>query len=374
MSARATPFHARTASSNIFNKWALRSDFTLAQDFGDPFQEALAARIRVVASDMSWRWRVLFQGGRAGDFLAQLMTRDVRMLEPGQSLKALWLNDSGAVRGAGVVARFASDKFLLIASAADASWIANAAAAFGIAIRDVTEDEGGLALIGPYARSTLEAAGLAADIAPLGFRKLFWRGLDVTLSRWGEQNGFEIWCRADDCLIVWDRIMRAGAPCSIQPAGLEAADILDIEAGIPRPFRDYVPAEDGFADAPTPGSFGLTSLIDSDHEIFNGRSAWLAREKSETKTLVGIEIESDTLAPFAVLTHKDWSVGRTLTSVYSPVLRRAIALAQIDRALSPTGTMLNLTLPASLNRPVVLSASARVCELPFLSPPDQIAP
>ncbi len=374
MIVRASPFHSRAAASNAFNQWALRNNFTLAQNFGDPLQEALAAHARVVAIDISWRWRVLFQGARAGDFLAQLMTRDARLLEPGQSLKALWLNDSGAVRGAGVVVRFASDKFLLVSSAADMSWIANAAAIFGVAVREMTEEEGGLALIGPYARSVLDATGLAADIEPLGFRKLFWRGLDVTVSRWGEQSGYEIWCKADDCLIVWDRIFGAGVPYGLQPAGLDAADILDVEAGITRPLRDYLPAQDGFADTPTPASLGLASLIDPAHAAFNGRAACMASEKSEARILVGVEIESDTPAPFASLTHRDWMVGRTLTSVYSPVLRRAIALAQIDRAISEIGTLLNLTVPASLIRTAALSGSARICSLPFLSQSDPIAP
>ncbi|HUB85734.1 MAG TPA: hypothetical protein VL971_08575, partial [Rhizomicrobium sp.] len=194
---RATPFHGRAAARNPFNRWTARNGFTLASDYGDANQEVLAARTRVAMADISWRWRFFVKGVQAAQFLSRLVTRNVGELSAGQSVKALWLNDGGAVRGAGVFARFASDSFLVASAATDADWFQSAASAFAVTLDDVTDREGGVALIGPYAAAVLTAAGLDAGIAPLNFRKLFWRGLDVTISRWGEQNGYEIWCAAD---------------------------------------------------------------------------------------------------------------------------------------------------------------------------------
>lgn len=365
---RATPFHARTAAGNPVNRWIARNGFTLAQDYGDAQAEALAARANVVLADISWRWRVLLEGANASECLSRLMTKNVAPLLPGQSLKALWLNDGGAVRGAGVVARFASDQFLLASAATDSAWFAEAARQFGVSIGDVTQEEGGLALIGPYAETVLKACGLDVDVAPLNFRKLFWRGLDLTVSRWGEQDGYEIWCKGDDCLVLWDRLMRAGAPFGIRPAGAAALDILDIEAGVPRPERDYRPAVDGFAATPSPASLGLESLIEDAHEVFNGRAAWQVARSSENAALVGIEIDSEISASFTPLTHSGKVVGHTLTSVHSPVLRRAIGLAQIEKSFAVPGAEFSLPLPMSLERPVPQSALARVTSLPFVKP------
>jgi aminomethyltransferase len=363
---RATPFHARAAAGNPFNRWAFRNGFTLAQDFGDAQAEALTARTNVVLLDISWRWRLHLEGVHAGACLSRLMTRNIDALTPGQSLKALWLNDGGAVRGAGVVARFARDQFLLASAAADGLWLTEAARQFQLSLRDVTEEQGGLALVGPCAKSVLDAAGLDAALEPLAFRKLFWRGLDVTISRWGEHDGFEIWCKADDCLILWDRLMRAGAPFAIRPAGLLASDILDIEAGVPRPDRDYRAAFDGFASNPSPESLGLERLIDEGHQIFNGRAGWLAARNSLKCVLAGVEIDSGIPASFVPLQHSGAVAGHTLTSVHSPVLRRAIALAQIDKSLAVSGTEFMLTLPLSLDDPAPRSVAARVTDVPFV--------
>jgi aminomethyltransferase len=368
-SLRFTPFHGRAAAANTGNRWTARNGFTLAADYGDAVQEGTAARTRVVITDISWRWRIFLKGARAGEVVSRVFTRNAAGLHAGRALKALWLNDGGAVRGAGVVARYASDSFLVGAAAKDTVWFASAASLLGVDLNDVTEEEGGLAIIGPYADAVLKAAVVDAELAPLAFRKLFWRGLDITLSRWGEQNGYEIWCAADDCYLVWDRLMRAGAPFGIAPMGVSASDVLDVEAGVPRPARDYRSAENGLALDPSPESLGMDSLIDETHLLFNGRAAWLRNRATVKSTLIGVEIDSETPAPFATLIRNGASVGRTLLSVYSPQLRRAIALAQVEKSHCAPGTAFTLTVPGSLDLPQKRDVTARAVKLPFLDSP-----
>jgi aminomethyltransferase len=366
---RATPFHARTAAGNLLNRWATRNGFTLAEDFGDAQEEALAARANVALLDISWRSRVCFEGADAGECVSRLMTRDATRLQPSQSLKALWLNDDGSLRGAGIVARFAADQFLIVSAAEDNAWFMQAAQQFRVSCCDVTEEQGGVALIGPFAKAVLQAAGLDANLEFLSFRKLFWRGLDVTLSRWGEHEGFEIWCDADDCLILWDRLLRAGAPFAIRPAGVAASDILDVEAGIPRPHRDYRPIFDETLPGLSPASLGLTSLIDETaHRIFNGSAAWRAARDKTDDVLVGVEIDSETPASFVPLMHSGAVAGHTLSSVHSPTLRRAIALARVDKHLAAMGTEFSLVLPMSLDRDTTKPVAARIADLPFVKP------
>ena len=368
---RATPFHVRAAALNRANSWATRNGVTLATHYSDAEDEALAARSRVVLADISWRWRVDFSGARVEGFLSRLLTRDPAKLSPETTLKALWLSDGGGVRGAGALARYGKRAFRLVSAAPDMAWIARAAEQFDITLRDVTGAEGGVALIGPYACAVLKAAGLGVDLDPLAFKRLFWRGLDVTLSRWGEHGGYELWCKADDCLALWDRLMRAGASFGIQAAGLTATDILDVEGGIPRPHRDWKPAQDGEATAPTPASLSLESLIDETHLGFNGRIAWLNAREGEPRKLVGIEIDSETSAPHAPLIADRQVVGRTFSSFYSPALRRAVALAQVQKLSIKTGARFSLPLQPSSENPLLRTATARIVELPFLKAPEQ---
>jgi aminomethyltransferase len=371
---RATPFHVRAAALNRDNAWTTRNGVTQSSFFDDLGDEALAARSRVAIADISWRWRATIDGPHAGEFLSRLLTRDPAKLEPGGALKALWLSDNGGVRGAGALARFGRESFLLVSAAPDSDWIAAAASAFAVEPRDVSQEEGGLAIIGPYARATLAAAGLDADLEPLALRKLFWRGLDVTLSRWGEHGGYELWCKPDDGIVVWDRLMRAGAAFGIAPAGLAAMDLLDIEAGVARPGRDYAPAREAFARDPSPLALGLETLVDDAYRGFNGREAWLRSRLTEPRRLIGLELDGDVPAPFTSLLRDGKAVGRTLTSAYSPALRRAVALAQVQAAAVQPETEFALALPTTMDAPDSRGTTARVVSLPFLPAAEQIAP
>ena len=163
--------------------------------------------------------------------------------------------------------------------------------------------------------------------------------------------------------------MRAGAAYGIVPAGVAAMDVLDLEAGVPRPELDYKPARAATDAEPMPATLGLTSLIDDAHHGFNGRRAFLAAKPS--RKLVGLEINSDEPAPFTPVMLSDKIVGHTLRSVYSPALKRAIALATIDDAVA-AATPLSLTLPPQMAKPELRKAAARVTNLPFLEKPASI--
>lgn len=366
MNLRATPFHARAAEANRGNDWTARNGYTLARVYTDAADEALGVRVRGAIADISWRWRVMIEGARAGEFVSHFLTRDAARLEPGAALKVLWLNDGGAVRGAGAIARYGRESFMLVSAAEDRAWLASAASHFNVSLRDVTD--GGLALIGPYSAEILKEAGFDLALDPLAFRKLFWRGLDVTVSRLGEHGGYEIWCAPDDGVLLWDHLIRAGSGFGLQPAGTLAMDILDLEAGIARPDRDYRPARDGFAAQPTPKSLGLEKLIETTHPSFNGRTGFLASR--ETKTLIGLEIDAERAASHTPVMQNGQAVGHTLSSHYSPALRRSIALAIVEESAAAPGTELSLTLSPTLDAPEFQSAIARAVKLPFLPVPD----
>ncbi len=358
---RATPFHSRASAANRLNAWTNRNGWTLAAHYGEPAAEALAARMTAAVADISWRWRVAIEGPRAEEFLARLLTRDPAKLEPGEAFKALWLTDRGAVRGAGALARWGRESFQLIATEPDLDWIARGAALFDVQVSDTTEAEGGLAIIGPHARQIVEAMELDADLDPLRFRKHIWRGLAITLSRFGEHGGYEIWCGADDAPLVWNRVAKAAEPFAFKFAGLGAMDVLDMEAGVPRPGRDYASARDDFATQPMPSELGLLSLIDNDHAVFNGRAA--VRTAKCTRERIGVELEGERPFPHTSLLRDGTRVGETMGSLYSPAMQRAIALAIVESSSADPGTI--FALPDG--------TKACACALPFLPPPDPIA-
>jgi aminomethyltransferase len=287
-------------------------------------------------------------------------------------VKALWLNDAGAVRGAGLLARLDDARFLLAAAAPDRDWISDAAVRFDVRTDESISGQGGVALIGPFAGEVLKAAGLDPALEPLAFKTNEWRGLSVTLTRWGEHGGYELWCEAEDASIVWDRLFKAGAAFEMRAAGVLAMDLLDLERGIARPGRDYRAAMDGHAVAPQPAALSLERLIDETHLDFNGRAAWLQARAKVGKSLKGLVFDSEIPAPHVPVMSGGMVVGRTFGSLYSPALRRAIALAQLDDKAVATGTRLFVPLPGDKEEPGERRADVHLADLPFLPNPDPI--
>jgi glycine cleavage system aminomethyltransferase T len=274
-----------------------------------------------VITDISWHWRAKIVGARAGEFVSRFFTRDASALGIGAALQALWLNDAGAVRGAGAIVRLAQDAFVLTAIQEDLDWLRDAARLYDVAVEKQTE--GVVALIGPASQRILIAAGLDADLPPLTSRKQSWRGLDVGLSRLG--LGFEIACVPDDGLIVWDRLMAVGGKQALTPAGQAALDILAFESGLLG--RDFVLARDGFSSQPSPQALGLCGLVDRAH-VFNGRRGFLSA--GPDTNLSGVLFDTATAVANVPLTHEGRAVGRILNVRYSFVMQRAIAFALLN--------------------------------------------
>jgi aminomethyltransferase len=370
---RASAFHARTAAANRSNAWVTRSGVTLACVYTSVDEEALVARTRVALADRGGRRQLMLQGPRVVEFLQRLLTRDTDGVLPGSAIKALWLADGGGVRGAAAIARFGKEAFWLLSASPDVAWIRAAAALFDVHLREISAERSGLAIIGPYANATLENAGLDANLQPLAFRNASWRGLEVIVSRFGEHGGYELWCEPDDAILVWDRVVQAGMPYAIAPIGTAAMEVLDVEAGIPRPYRDYRPATEANACEPSPRRLGLESLMDPEHAAFNGRTAYLRDAKQTTPRWMGVEIDSDRAAPHTPLLAGGRGIGHTLSSCYSPTLRRAIALARIEESAAKAGSRLTVTLPPGLAWPELRVVRATVVDLPFLGAPDFLA-
>lgn len=324
---RATPFHARAVAANRWNAWENRGGFTLAKSYETADEEIAAARFGAVAADLSWYGRISLRGEHAPALVARLFSRDASALGLGAGLDVLWLNDAGAVRGAGTVLRLAADHFVLMAADVDRAWMAAAAKLFAVTVEEVFA--GQLALIGPAAEKILAAAGLEVPLPRWSLRRLSWRGLDICLTRLG--LGYEIWCDGDCGDIVWDRLFKAGASFALVPAGQAALDALDGDAGLLKPGRDFAPARDGFSVSPTPQALGLCALADRSH-LFNGRSAFLAA--GPDTVLAGFLSDDEVPAAGSAVSVEGREAGRVVTARYSPLLRQVTILAAMTGPLT----------------------------------------
>ncbi len=354
MSALASPFHVRMAEHNLGNAWLTRGAFTLAARYGDARQEALAARAACVLIDASFLTRLRVHGAGAVKLLATACAFDADALAPGSSQRVFWRTQGGGVRGIGMAARFSATNFVLRSFESDGAWFDTAANRFDAAVRDETLEKGLLFLLGPRAANVLAAVALheAALLEPGKHAVFPWRGVSVMVSRWSglshALDGYELSCANNDAVTVFDRLWRAGQNLGLVLAGQEAFDTLLLEQGVPIPGMDFAPARDPKAQAPSSASLGL---LDSG--------------QGSLHVLAGLEFDTDEPMAFAPILRNGAIIGATMRSAYSPVLRRAIALAQIDSAQANAGTVVAVR---RLTQKGNEDVSARITVLPIVTP------
>ncbi|HEY4265488.1 MAG TPA: glycine cleavage T C-terminal barrel domain-containing protein [Micropepsaceae bacterium] len=347
----STPFHARTAEHNRANVWVPSDAYTVPAHYGDSRRESLAARCTAALIDVSATQDLSIAGEGAAALLSAVCGPAVRGIAIGHSQILHWCADRGGLRGFGVMSRLAEDGFLLRSTDADIGWFAAAAARFQTRVRDATAERGLLLLTGPYAVAVMVAARL--EILPLEAMRhgsFDWRGIAVRVFHRAHPDGYEISVAPEDAALAFDRLTRAGRLVSLRLAGEDALQLLQLEAGVPLAYRDFAPAREAFACAPSPAALGFTAS----EGMGEGAGALV---------LAGLELESDRPMPFAPVVAGPRDAGRTLRSLYSPSLKAAIALAELAPQHAAPGTAVTVRRGERFSE---VDVRARVVALPFL--------
>jgi aminomethyltransferase len=388
---RTTPFHPRTArlaEGESWRRWAghlVASSYELTHE-----REYHAIRNSAALLDVSPLYKYHVRGPDAARLLDRIVTRDVRAAEPCQVLYTPWCDARGKVIDDGTVSRLEEDLFRLTAADPNLRWLEENARGMRVSIADVSERIAALALQGPLARAILEQAK-ECDHTSLRFFRLRHttiRGAPITITRTGYTGdlGYELWMDARDALPVWDALIESGTPYGIVPAGMLALDVARIEAGLLLIEVDYISARHALIDqqTSTPYELSLGWTVRLDKPAFNGKRALVAEKwRGPAWRFVGIEVEWESLerlyadiglAPrlpsqawrtSVPLYDEERQVGYATSGCWSPLLKRYIALAHVERDYADAGTALEMEVTVEHRRK---RAKACVRKLPFFEP------
>jgi aminomethyltransferase len=399
---RTTPFHERQRELNQTGLWKHWAGHLVPQKYQLAEKaEYFAVRNAAGVFDTSALYKYRITGRDAERFLSGVLTRDVRTCRPGRAQYTLWCDGDGWVLEDGVVFRHSADEFWLTAAEPNLGYLADLVGWLDVAIEDISERFGALAVQGPASRTVVSALAPEAESLPFfGLTEAKVGGVPVTISRTGYTGdlGYEIWVDADDALAVWDAVLAAGEGRGVIPIGQVALLMTRIEAGLLLLGVDFTSARFAWSDADrsTPMELGLDWMlrgIDDDGRPFVGRQALrrrLATSGDERWRTVGIVIDWQALdrmfrtagrvtpkdhvpVPYESMIYDDdrERVGYTASMMYSPILQRHVAIARVRPDLSPIGTQVNVEVTLDHAYEMV---AAHVTGLPFYDPPRKTAP
>jgi aminomethyltransferase len=403
MMIRTTPFYPRLRELNqtgLYTHWSghlssLRYDTSAKHEY-------FAVRNAAGFFDTSPLYKYRITGADSERYLAGVMTRDIRRCRPGHAFYTVWCDDNGHVLEDGVLFRHADDDWLLTAAAPNLGYLESLIGRLRVAIEDVSQEYGVLAVQGPRSREIL--ATLAQEVNDLPYFGLTAAKIGetpVTISRTGYTGdlGFEVFVESDDALGVLDRLIQAGEGHQLRPFGEEALLMLRIEAGLALMNVEFSSARLAYTDADrfTPHELGFGWMLGKggaalgEDRPFVGRRA-IERELREGSSLwatVGLRVDwrahERLFVERGLLVPKDenplpWEsmlydaahvhdarerVGYATSLMYSPVLQRHIAMARVLPAYAAKGSTVHLEITVDHE---YLTVPATVDRMPLFNP------
>jgi aminomethyltransferase len=389
---RRTPFHERTSRLCLPQNWRRWAGYLVAGSYDLTLdREYWAIRNAAALIDVTPLMKYLVMGRDAGRLLNRLTTRDIDRLAVGQVFYSTWCDDDGKVIDDGTISRLEDDTYRLTSADPSLRWLLMNAVGLNVDVKDVTDELAALSLQGPNARKVLN---LCTDMSvdSLKYFRLMQNKIDgvpLTISRTGYTGdlGYELWVDGGRALTIWDALMQVGRDYGIAPVGILAMDMARVEAGLFMLEVDYTAANHAWIEAQksSPFELGLGWTVSLDKPgYFVGRRA-LERERREGSAwkLMGLEVDWPGMEKlFAAvglppqvpgmairaslpILYGGVQVGYASTASWSPLLKRYIALAHLQKPYSKVGTSVRLEITVEHHRQ---HAPARVVDLPFYEP------
>ncbi|MDD7970740.1 DUF1989 domain-containing protein [Roseinatronobacter alkalisoli] len=346
---KETGFHAsfarHTGNFIEYNGYWLASSFAATGAIG----EYWACREKAVIMDLSPLRKFEITGPDAEALCQYIFTRDVRKLSEGGVVYTAMCYPHGGMIDDGTLFRLGRDNFRWIGgNDYGGEWIREQAEKLGlkVLVRSSTDQLHNVAVQGPESRDLLGKIIWTAPHRPT-FGQLDWfrftparlhgpDGVPLVVSRTGYTGelGYEVMCHPKDCATVFDAIWDAGQDHGLQPCGLDALDMVRIEAGLIFAGYDFSDQTDPFE-----AGIGFTVPLKSKPDDFIGRDALIRRKENPMRKLVGLEIDSNVAVGHGDPVHLGRAqVGEVTSSMRSPLLGRNIALARLDVAHAELGT------------------------------------
>jgi aminomethyltransferase len=346
---KETAFHPRLSA--LTRNFIEYRGYWLPSRFNNegPTAEYWACREAAVMIDLSPLRKFEVTGPDAETLLQRAVTRDVRRLSEGQVVYSAMCHETGGMLDDCTIFRLGKDNFRFIGGD-EASGLAlrELAAKDGLRawVRSSTDQLHNLSVQGPKSREILRQV-VWTPPASISIDELQWfrftigrigdfNGAPVMVSRTGYTGelGYEIFCHPKDALTVFDAVNKVGKPLGLVPAGLEALDMLRIEAGLIFYGYEFCDQTDPFE-----AGIGFTVPLKTKNEDFVGRDALQERKDHPQRLLVGLDVDDNEVAAHGdgVFIGRN-QVGVVTSGTRSPILKKSIALARLDVTHAALGT------------------------------------
>ena len=341
----------------------------IPRDFGDPEQNFHNLINEAILCDVSVERQVEITGPDAYKFVQLLTPRDLTKLSIGQCKYVLIVNNEGGILNDPVLLRLGENHFWLSLGDSDILlWAQGVAVNSGLNVKINEPDVSPLQLQGPNSAKIMQNlfGDEILDLKYYWLREIELENIPLVVSRtgWSSEFGYELFLRdGTKGDLLWEKIMAAGKDFGLKPG--HTSSIRRIEGAMLSYHAD--------ADIHTnPFEVGLDRLVSFNTDIdYVGKEA-LKKIKTEgiKRKQIGLILDCDPLkgpnTTFWEITKDNKIIGKVTSAVYSPRLKKNIALAIISIGESKIGNIIDVKTSSFVMKGTIV-------EKPFFDPKKKIA-
>ena len=366
---RKSPFYDATV------RWGAKGFSTynhmyIPRDFGNPEENFWNLVNEAILCDVAVERQVQIKGPDASKFVQMMTPRDLSKMQVGQCKYVILTNQDGGILNDPVLLKIDENCYWFSLADSDVLFWAQGLLVNSDYDVDISEpDVSPLQLQGPKSRDiAIKLFGDSIiDLKYFWFKHCRLDEINLLVSRtgWSSELGYEIFLldssQGDE---LYERIMQIGKSMGLKPG--HTSTIRRVEGGMLSYHADM--------DINTnPIELGMDRLIDLDKDFnFIGKTALETISKNGvSQKHIGIEIFCDPMnGPntkfWNILNNEEKVIGKVTSAVYSPRLKKNIALAMILTEYSLIGT--EIIIDQGSNK-----SNAIVVDKPFYDPNKALA-
>ncbi|NHF59770.1 glycine cleavage system aminomethyltransferase GcvT [Flavobacteriaceae bacterium TP-CH-4] len=319
-------------------------------------------RNRVGVFDVSHMGEFLISGPTALGLIQKVTSNDASKLTIGRAQYSCLPNETGGIVDDLIVYRIKEDQYLLVVNASniDKDWnhISKYNGEFKAEMRNISDNYSLLAIQGPKAVEAMQSL-TSIDLSAIKFYHFEvadFAGIEhviISATGYTGSGGFEIYCKNEEVLQVWDKVLEAGAEFGIKPVGLAARDTLRLEMG-------YCLYGNDISDETSPLEAGLGWITKFTKDFVNSEA--LAKEKAHgpERKLIAFELDERGIPrhDYDIVDTNGKKIGTVTSGTMSPSLGKGIGLGYVPTVLSGIGSKIHIQIRKK-------AIPATVVKLPF---------
>ncbi len=329
-------------------------------EYSGILNEHMAVRTKAGLFDVSHMGEIEVRGREALALVQRVTSNDASRLAAGQAQYSGLMTPKGTFVDDVLVHKISDEHYFLCVNASnrekDFEWIRQNNH-FQAAVEDTSDEYTQLALQGPKAVEILQRLTATPLKEIRYYRFTFGKvaGVEAMMARTGYtgEDGFELYLHPSHAEEMWHRLLEAGKPEGLIPAGLGARNTLRLEATFCLYGNDI-------DETTTVFEANLGWICKLDKGDFLGREALLEQQKRGVeRILVGFEMLDRGIArEHYSIYHDGQAIGQVTSGSFAPFLKRNIGLGYVPTRYAKPGTNLSIAIRNA-------QVAARVVETPF---------